>query len=325
MRLIKIFCLILCLQAYCNAQKIEILTSGTKASLRGLCVVSNQVFWASGSNGKVARSTNGGASIQWISVPGFEKRDFRDIKAYDSNTAIIMAVAEPAIILKTKDGGKNWSTVFDDSTKGMFLDAMDFRGRNGVVIGDPINNRLFRAYTNDAGDHWAIDTLTPTLAKGEAFFAASGTNINAQSGYYVSGGLQSSLYLNDQPTVLPLKQGKESTGANSIAQYKKKAVITGGDFSNDKDSSGNCILVNLSGKPAITHPQTAPHGYRSCVIYLDQQLLISCGTSGIDISKDGGKNWELISTESYHVVQKAEKGNKIYLAGGGGRIASLQL
>jgi len=325
MRLIKIFCFILCLQSYCSAQKIEILTSGTKASLRGLSVVSNQVFWASGSTGKVARSTNGGASIQWITVPGFEKRDFRDIKAYDSNTAIIMAIAEPAIILKTKDGGKNWAIVFEDSTKGMFLDAMDFRGRKGVVIGDPINNKLFRAYTNDAGDHWAIDTQTPTLAKGEAFFAASGTNINAQSGYYVSGGLQSSLYLKDQPILLPLKQGKESTGANSIALFKKKAVITGGDFSSDKDSSGNCILVDLSGKPVFTRPQTAPHGYRSCVIYLDQQHLISCGTSGVDISKDGGKNWELISTESFHVVQKAEKGSKIYLAGGGGRIASLQL
>jgi len=137
--------------------------------------------------------------------------------------------------------------------------------------------------------------------------------------------LQSSLYLKDQPILLPLKQGKESTGANSIDLFKKKAVITGGDFSSDNDSSGNCILVDLSGKPVFTRPQTAPHGYRSCVIYLDQQHLISCGTSGVDISKDGGKNWELISTESFHVVQKAEKGSKIYLAGGGGRIASLQL
>jgi photosystem II stability/assembly factor-like uncharacterized protein len=48
------------------------------------------------------------------------------VEAFDANTALIMAVDSPAVILKTKDGGKSWKEVFRDNRKGMFLDAMDF-------------------------------------------------------------------------------------------------------------------------------------------------------------------------------------------------------
>src|SRR6478672_4920027 len=111
-----------------DAQKpiINILDSGRKTSLRGLSVVDDNVLWASGSSGTVARSTNGGKTFEWITIPGYQQRDFRDVEAFDANTALIMAVAEPAIILKTKDAGNTWKKVFEDSTKGMFLDAMDF-------------------------------------------------------------------------------------------------------------------------------------------------------------------------------------------------------
>src|SRR5439155_27013141 len=132
-----------------QAQTIQILSSGTKTSIRGLSVVNNNVLWASGSNGTVTCSTDGGKTFNWITVKGYEQRDFRDIEAFDSNIAIIMAVAEPAIILKTKDGGNTWKKVFEDSTKGMFLDAMDFLGNYGVVVGDPIGGKLFRATTKD--------------------------------------------------------------------------------------------------------------------------------------------------------------------------------
>jgi hypothetical protein len=70
-------------------------------------------------------------------------------------------------------------------------------------------------------------------------------------------------------------------------------------------------------------PTTRPHGYRSCVAYITGQQLITCGTSGVDISNDGGMNWQLIATESYNVCQKAKKGKAVYLAGGGGKIAKL--
>jgi photosystem II stability/assembly factor-like uncharacterized protein len=84
---------------------VEILTSGTKTSLRGLSVVNDNVVWVSGSNGTVGRSNNGGKNWNWFTVKGFEKTEFRDIEAFDASTAVIMGIAEPAHILKTTDGG----------------------------------------------------------------------------------------------------------------------------------------------------------------------------------------------------------------------------
>lgn len=318
------------------SQSINILASGTKTSLRGLSVIDNHVLWASGSNGTVARSVDGGKTFTWLTVAGYEQRDFRDVEAFDSNTAIIMAVAEPAIILKTKDGGQSWKKVFEDTTKGMFLDAMDFYEKEGVVVGDPINGKIFKAETHDGGNHWQkAFNQNDSVMNGEAMFASSGTNVvnlfsativGSWSDVLVTGGTKSEIIKNGiskNRFTIPIIQGKESTGANSIAvNDKHHIVIVGGDFANDKDTTGNCVLTNDFGKTWI-HPQAPPHGYRSCVEFINQNKLITCGTSGVDISNDGGNNWTLISSESFHVCKKAKSGTAVFLAGKDGRIAKL--
>lgn len=334
MRLIKIFSLLFilstALEVHSQANKINILQSGNQVSLRGLSVVNNKIIWASGNNGMVAKSTNGGKDFEWIKLVGYEKRDFRDIEAFDQNTAIIMGVDAPALILKTKDGGKTWKKVLEDSTKGMFLDAMDFSDpKHGVVIGDPIDQKVYISTTEDQGETWKrfekmdkIDRLSTN--KGEAFFASSGTNIKLMGTHmaFVSGGLHSRLYYQNGWDEIPIIQGKESTGANSIAIHpKKKGVIVGGDFTKDTITQNNCVLLEIGRDNVYSKPITAPHGYRSCVIYVSENVLLTCGTSGIDISNDGGKNWELISKESFHVVQKAKKGTAVFLTGSNGRIA----
>ena len=143
---------------------VEVVNTGVKTSLRGLSVVNNNVVWVSGSNGMVGKSSSGGKNWKWMSVKGFEKNDFRDIEAFDANTAIIMAIAEPAYILKTTDGGDTWKIVYENKTKGMFLDAMEFRDpMNGVVIGDPVDGRFFIARTSDllqtAGRHFLLQVV----------------------------------------------------------------------------------------------------------------------------------------------------------------------
>ncbi|HXB42787.1 MAG TPA: YCF48-related protein, partial [Puia sp.] len=173
------FAIFIC-TATLQSQKIELLTSGTKTSIRGLSAVSDKIVWVSGSNGTIGKTLDGGLRWQWTIVKNFEKSDFRDIEAFDAKTAIVIAIAEPAYILKTWDGGQTWKTVFADSTKGMFLDAMDFWNINsGIVIGDPINGKFFIARTFNAGDDWQkipFDKL-PSADPGEACFASSGTNV----------------------------------------------------------------------------------------------------------------------------------------------------
>ncbi len=340
-RKIVLFIFITMLAATLFAQQpgIKVLESGKKVSIRGLSVVTDDIVWASGSSGSVARSIDGGNTWTWMVVPGYEKRDFRDIEAFDANTAVIIGIAEPAVILKTTDGGQNWKKVFEDSSKGVFLDAMHFseNGGIGTIIGDPLpgSDFVYGLYTTDEGNTWKklpSDMYFKGMKtkEGEAFFASSGTNIAMAGNHpiFVSGGKSSRLYIGSWYP-LPIMQGKESTGANSIAVYDdpRKAVIVGGDFAKDTISSNNCVLVTFrsywTNKTRFKQPKTPPHGYRSCVIYLDKNNLLTCGTSGIDISKDGGDNWELISRESYHVCQKAKNGTAVFLAGGGGRIAKL--
>src|SRR6187399_179283 len=138
-----------------HAQRIKVLVDSAKISIRGLSVVNDTVIWASGSKGTVVKSTDGGKNFKWLTVKGYEQRDFRDIEAFDAKTAVIIAVDSPAIILKTRDSGRSWIQVFRDDRSGMFLDAMDFDDKgNGMVVGDPIDGRLFIATSTKYGDKW---------------------------------------------------------------------------------------------------------------------------------------------------------------------------
>jgi len=177
-----------------TAQQLQPLESIGNVSLRGLSVVSDSIVWASGSKGTVVRSMDGGKSWERMPVKGFEQRDFRDIEAMDAQTAIIIAVDTPAIILKTDNGGKDWKVVYQNNTLGMFLDALAFwNNKSGIVIGDPIDGKIFIARSIDGGNNWreVPNRYAPQAEAGEALFAASGSNItqlNEQEAVFVTGG-----------------------------------------------------------------------------------------------------------------------------------------
>ncbi len=287
-------------------------------------MVNDKIIWASGNNGTVARSVDAGKIWSWKKVEGYESRDFRDIEAFDAKTAIMIAVGEPAIILKTTDGGQSWKKVYENNTAGMFLDAIEFSSdNNGTVIGDPINGKFFVARTHNGGDTWKESSNLPAAEKGEACFAASGTNLRIDKhSYFVSGGTVSRLFIDNKPVTIPLLQGKESQGANSVAVSSDNIIIVGGDFNADSLRMGNCIVSRDGGRTWIK-PSGLPHGYRSCVEFIDTKRAITCGLNGVDISSDDGIQWNSISSTGFHVCRKAKKGNTVFLAGGNGRIARL--
>jgi photosystem II stability/assembly factor-like uncharacterized protein len=316
---------------------VTLLTQRPHTSLRGLSAVSEKILWVSGSGGSVGKSLDGGKTWNWITVPGYEKRDFRDIEAFDAKTAIIMAIDTPADLLKTSDGGKTWKLVYENKTPGMFMDAMEFWNINsGIVVGDPVNGRFFVTRSFDGGDSWHdIPFLQmPKADSGEGCFASSGTNVRAldlDEACFVSGGPRSRLFIRDQAIDLPILQGKTTTGANSVAveDHLKlhgglHLIVVGGDFSRDTLSEKNCFLSNDRGKTWVA-PTKRPHGYRSCVEYIGGNTVLCCGTSGVDISYDNGMNWQLVTRDGFHVCRAAKKGKTVFLAGSGGRIARLNL
>jgi hypothetical protein len=319
------------------AQKpnVEILTTGTKTSLRGLSVVNDNVVWVSGSNGMVGRSNNAGKNWNWYSVKGYEKTEFRDIEAFDAQNAVIMAVGEPAYILKTSDGGISWDLVYENKAKGMFLDALDFwDDENGVVVGDPIDGKVFIAQTKDGGSSWTEVTrgnLSLRADSGEAFFAASGTNIRyfKNKFFLVSGGSSSRLFTNEEITRIPVKQGAETRGANSIAVFddgsgkgSRKLIVVGGDFNNATSRDSVCAYSSNGGK-SWKLPLTPPQGYRSCVEYLSPTDLLTCGLNGVDFSSNSGRDWQPLSNEGFNVCRISKYGHAIYLAGNNGKIAKI--
>lgn len=326
--LFTLYCCFLFFQnVFC--QSIEISTDSARSSFRGLSVVNDDVVWVSGSNGTIGKSIDGGKTWTWMIVKGFEKIDFRDIEAFSESTAVIMGVSEPAYILRTIDGGQNWKVVFENKTKGMFLDAMEFlNDSNAVVVGDPIDNHFYIAKTKDGGKSWQNipDENRPLADSQEACFASSGTNIRKLDGtktVFVSGGPISHIFIGNKRILLPLVKGKESTGANSIAvKDPKTMIVVGGDFLNKNAIDSNCAISTDGGIHWVL-PTRSPSGYRSCVEYLSKSRWITCGLNGVDISDDNGMIWKNISKESFHVCRKARKGKAVFLAGNNGRVGKL--
>lgn len=322
---------------FCAAQSYSFkpLNENTKTSLRGLSVVSDRVTWVSGSNGSVGKTNDGGITWKWLKPKGYEKIDFRDIEAFDDKQAIIVGIASPAYILKTVDGGETWTENYKNVDSAIFLDGLSFWDKNkGLVFGDPINDHMQLLKTQDAGKTWQdiSANLKTKLTKGEASFAASGTTIKALPGgktWIASGGTVSNIYFSPdygetwQVFKCPILQGENSTGPFSIDFLNEKIGITvGGNYVKDKENTNNILLTNDGGK-TWQKPASPVLGFRSGVTYINAKTLIATGTSGTDISTDGGQNWKHISDKSFNAVQKAKKGKLIILAGEKGAIYQL--
>src|SRR5579863_8502326 len=104
----------------------QILNSNTAADLRGIDNVGGGVAWASGTNGTVLRTEDGGYLWQTCTVPpGAEKLDFRGIQAFDANTAIVMSsgTGDLSRLYKTTDGCQTWKLIFTNPDKDGFWDA----------------------------------------------------------------------------------------------------------------------------------------------------------------------------------------------------------
>ena len=105
----------------------DIEDSHTTASLRGIHNVGGGVAWASGTNGTVLRTEDGGYLWQGCAIPpGAEKLDFRGIQAFDENTAIVMSSGKGDLsrLYKTTDGCQTWKLLFTNPDKEGFWDAI---------------------------------------------------------------------------------------------------------------------------------------------------------------------------------------------------------
>ncbi|WP_343308011.1 oxidoreductase [Chitinophaga niabensis] len=309
---------------------IRSLTTSPINSIRGLSVVTDSILWVSGTQGKAGRSTDAGSTWEWYDIPGCDTVDFRDIEAFNSERAVIVSSGEPARIYLTVDGGKNWKQTYYNDTRGIFLDAMDFwNEREGVIIGDPINDLFTILRTSNGGETWE-PMAGPKASSGEACFAASGTTLRVlkdNNFAFASGGTVSRFFrFNGKSwhiTAWPATQGLSTTGIFSFAfRDGSNGVAVGGDYKDVMQENRNCLITKDGGR-SWTAPVLAPRGYRTSVEYLDSKRLIVTGPFGTELSGDGGSTWLPLGNDpqGYHVTRKAKNGSRVYMAGGKGRIA----
>jgi hypothetical protein len=223
---------LLALFAACSAASAQwaIQNSNTSSDLRGIHAVDASIAWASGTNGTVLRTVDGGANWQVCAVPpGAEKLDIRGVQAFDAKTAIVMSSGKGDLsrLYKTTDGCQTWKLVFTNPDMDGFWDAINIKAPKedglghpldgshgwGYVLGDPVGGTFALFATADGGESWNQRVAQSRGPKGEgckiddfkaetneAAFAASNQSFLVLNGSYfvfVTGGGTARLGYND--------------------------------------------------------------------------------------------------------------------------------
>ncbi len=330
-------CLVMTAQAQWKVQEVK-----TDAAFRGLSVVSANVVWASGTKGTFVKTTDGGKSWMVGNVPEAEKLDFRDVEAFDANTAYLLSIGngESSRIYKTTDGGKTWALQFKNENPKAFFDALAFWDPNhGIAMSDPVDGRILLIATDDGGKSWKplpTESL-PQAQAGEAAFAASGTCLithGKNNAYIATGGTAARVFRSSDRgrswsvATTPIPTG-EAAGIFSIAfRNDKEGIIVGGDYKKPGEAKDNVAVTSDGGKTWTLMEAKGLGGYRSGVIYASlykSEITVAVGTSGSDLYiTKAGKPWYKVDAENYNSVGYAHP-DSIWAVGPNGRIAKFEL
>src|SRR5665811_1381235 len=120
----------------------------------------------------------------------------------------------------------------------------------------------------------------------------------------------------------PIRHDSPSAGIFSLAfADPSHGIAVGGDYSKDTDDRQNIALTSDGGRSWSSPPNAGPKGFRSAVSYVPgRKLWIVTGTSGSDLSGDGGKTWKLFDSGAYNAMSFVP-GGAGWAVGPQGRIA----
>lgn len=335
--------------------------SGSTASLRGLCVVDENVAWASGSGGTVLRTQDGGRSWKDVSVKDADEMDFRDVHAFDENVAVIVNAGQPAVFFRTTDGGKSWKEVFRHENESSFFDAVAaINSDHLIAMSDPVDDRILLVESLDRGETWKElpADRRPEKLEGEAGFAASGSNMIVEKdtgniylalGAHVEGKeAETSRVVVSRDSArtweafnVPMKRNP-SSGIFSLiclpevpgeflidgaAQdtFNGVCVMVGGNYLDPEDDSNNVAVGPFGETNNILVPTKKTRGYRSGVTHTfmgEMPIVLAVGPDGTDISYKYGTDWQAFSDEGFHAVKSTQNG-VVWASGADGRIAKL--
>ena len=233
-------------------------------------------------------------------------KETRDLE-YANGILYAMHSGDDGILTKITEKGAT-GFVSPPEWKGVFFDALDFRGNVGFLMGDPVDGTFSLFHTKDGGRTWLPCKGSVTAAFGEAGFAASGSNVHIadDSTYmFISGGMSSNFYKSNNSGNTWTKVELPYYPSETIGPYSmcfsddKNGVIVGGNYK-QPSLKMNTAYYTRDGGETWYNSMTPPGGYRSCAFFASG-VYYCCGQNGIDYSYDG-KDWFPFAEGSYYAL-----------------------
>ena len=282
-----------------------------KINIRAITIANNKV-WYSADKSRFGYIDLLSLQKKEIEIGSNKQTEFRSI-AQTEKYVFILNVGNPALLYKISKEDLSYVLVYQENHEKVFYDSMQFwNEKEGIAIGDPIEDSFSVITTRDGGVSWQkmpSDRL-PHLEDGEAAFAASNTNIviNDNTTWLVSGGNKARVFHSIDKgkswsvVETPIVQGKKMTGIFTADFYNSSVgFISGGNYEVLNQNFDNKAVTHDGGKTWKLVAQNQGFGYASCVQYIPNSHgkgLISVGISGIYYSDDGGSSWNKWSTDS---------------------------
>ncbi len=307
---------------------------------RGLSAVSRDTAWLAGTAGTVLRTTDGGATWRNVSPPGAAELQFRDVEAFDSRRAVVLAIGEgeASRVYRTDDGGATWTESFRNTDARAFYDCMTFFDRrHGLAMSDPVDGRFRILSTSDGGRSWNVlpSDGMPAALEGEAGFAASGQCLVASGPkdvWLATGGAARARVLHSADrgltwtaTDTSVPAGDPARGVFALAfRDRTHGLAVGGDYRPEQTSPRAAARTGDGG--ATWRPAATPvNAYRSGVAWLphSRTSALAVGPTGTDLTTDGGRTWRTVDTGSYDTVD-CTPDLGCWAAGEKGRVARLE-
>lgn len=305
-----------------------------KISIRALEVCDHKV-WYSGTDSKFGFVDLKDYKNQKQILLSEKKLQFRTL-AQDKSSFYAINIESPAYFFKIDKKNLKYKTVFSDTAKTAFYDALHFvNDKLAYTFSDADQDHLLKLAVYKNGQ-WGMFKNNLELNEGEAAFAASNTNIASSKKYLwiATGGKASRIIRMDLKTEkleifkTPFIQGESSQGMYSIDFYDDQfGVAVGGDYTKQEANINNIATTNDGGETWQIQASGQNAGYTTCVKIKPGSKgkeMIAVGDKHISYSSDFGKSWKKISDEKGFFVCKWIDGNHIALAGNS-RISVMKL
>jgi len=308
------------------------------SSIRAIQVTARNSVSYAGSNGAIGFTKDNGASWQTLNISYQDTiiPNFRSF-AFNGTDYFALSIGNPALLYKISNGKATLKYVEKDPK--VFYDALTFFEDNlhGIAVGDPTENCASILTTSDGGETWnkvPCENL-PKIFEGEAFFAASNTNIKTidSTVWIGSGGnkarvLKSTNYGKTwQVFETPIIQGNGPQGIYSIDFYdKNNGIVIGGNYAEPLENTANKAITANGGETWTLIADRQNPNYKSCVQYVPNtngKEIFAVGKTGVSFSNNSGATWKEVSKDAYYTIQFIDK-NTAWL-GGEQKIGKLEL